>query len=380
MAEQDSGQERTERATPKRLREAREKGQVPRSRELNTMTLLIAGAGMLLLAGDSMLEQILAIFRDGFTIERAQIFDTNAMSSAFLATIKEGLFLLAPMLVVLFAVALLGPIALGGWSFSMQALAPKWEKLDPIKGLGRVFGWRGLMEFLKAFAKFVFVTAVAGVLLWGLAGELLSLGNQPLQQGLAHASRLMGWSFLSLSAVLILVAAIDVPFQLWQHAKQLRMTRQEVKDEFKETEGRPEVKGRIRQLQREMAQRRMMEEVPKADVVVTNPTHFAVALKYDRKMNAPKLVAKGVDLVAANIRGVAQANNVPIFEAPPLSRALYHTTELDQEIPAGLYVAVAQVLAYVYQLKTASESGTDEPPRPTDLPVPDEFLKKDRKQ
>jgi flagellar biosynthetic protein FlhB len=278
----------------------------------------------------------------------------------------------------LFVVALLVPASIGGWSFSTKSLAPNLEKLDPIKGLGRIFGWRGLMELAKALAKFLLIAAVAGALIMYMAPQLLQLGDEPLRRALAHAGGILGLSFVVLSAALIVIAAVDVPFQLWQHAKQLRMTRQEVKDEFKETEGRPEVKGRIRQLQREMAQRRMMEEVPKADVVVTNPTHFAVALKYDRKMNAPKVVAKGVDLVAANIRGIAEQHEITMFEAPPLARALYYSTDLGQEIPAGLYVSVAQVLAYVYQLKTAHGAGETAPAPPADLPVPDEFLARDR--
>jgi flagellar biosynthetic protein FlhB len=372
MAEQDSAQEKTEEATPKRLREAREKGQIPRSRELNTMVLLVASAGTLLAFGPAMLEDMITLFESGFTVTRADIFDVTAMARLFIDGILQGFVLSAPLLIVAFAVSLVAPISLGGWSFSTEAIAPKLEKLDPIKGLKRVFGWQGLMELVKALAKFVVVAAVAAILLWGLAEEILSLGAEPVEQGLAHASRIVGWAFLSMSAVMILIAAIDVPFQLWNHARQLRMTRQEVKDEFKETEGRPEVKSRVRQLQREMAQRRMMEEVPKADVIVTNPTHFAVALKYERRMNAPRVVAKGADLIAKNIRNVAQEHGVPLFEAPPLARALYYSTEIDQEIPGGLYVAVAQVLAYVYQLKNVSRGGP-EPEPPSDLPVPDEF-------
>ncbi|MDX5332620.1 MAG: flagellar type III secretion system protein FlhB [Gammaproteobacteria bacterium] len=372
MAENESAQEKTEEATPKRLRDAREKGQVPRSRELNTMVLLVASAGTLLAFGPMMGESLLALLEGGFTFDRADVFDTGAMARRFIEGMGQGFYLSAPLLVVAFAVALIAPISIGGWSFSTEALAPKLEKLDPIKGLKRVFGWQGLMELVKALAKFVVVTVVAGLLLWGMAGELLTLGNEPVAQGLAHASRMVGWAFLSMSAVMILIAAIDVPFQLWNHAHQLRMTRQEIKDEFKETEGRPEVKGRIRQLQREMAQRRMMEQVPKADVIVTNPTHFAVALKYGRRMNAPRVVAKGADLVARNIREVAAEHGVPLFEAPPLARALYYSTDIDQEIPGGLYVAVAQVLAYVYQLKNVTRGGPQpEPPR--DLQVPDEF-------
>lgn len=374
MAENESGQERTEQATPKRLQEARERGQVPRSRELNTAGLLMVGSGGLLFLGPLMLDHLRGIVSQGLELNREQIFDPTAMLSGFGRALLDMMQIVAPLLAVLFIAALLVPASIGGWSFSTKSLAPSLEKLDPVKGLGRVFGWRGLMELAKALAKFLLVAAVAGALIVYMAPQLFQLGEEPVEAGLSHAGYILGISFIVLSAALIAIAAVDVPFQLWQHAKQLRMTRQEVKDEFKETEGRPEVKGRIRQLQREMAQRRMMEEVPKADVVVTNPTHFAVALRYDRQMSAPKVVAKGVDLVAANIRGVAERNQVPIFEAPPLARALYHSTDLNREIPAGLYVAVAQVLAYVYQLQTAYSSGEVAPAPPEDLPIPDDLL------
>lgn len=275
---------------------------------------------------------------------------------------------------MLVVAALLGPIALGGWSFSSKAISFNWGKLDPVKGLGRIFAWRGFMELVKTLIKFIVVTTISALLLWQLAGQLLILGDEPLRQGLAHAAQILAWSFLGLSGVLILIALVDVPFQIFQHNRELKMTKQEVKDEMKETEGRPEVKSRIRTIQREMAQRRMMEEVPKADVVIVNPTHFAVALRFDYNMNAPRVVAKGADLIAARIRKLADQHDVLVFSAPPLARALYFSTELNQEIPAGLYVAVAQVLAYVFQLKRATVEGEFRPQPPTELPVPDEFL------
>jgi flagellar biosynthetic protein FlhB len=294
--------------------------------------------------------------------------------------VGDALWSLAPFLVLVSVAALLGPIALGGWSFSVKSLGFKWEKLDPIKGLGRIFAWRGLMEFLKTLVKFAVVSLIAGFLLWQLADHLLALSNEPLKQAIAHSAQLIGWSFFGFSSVLILLAAADVPFQLWDHSNQLKMTRQEVKDELKETDGRPEVKSRIRNLQREMAQRRMIEEVPKADVVIVNPTHYAVALRFDYKMKAPTVVAKGADLIAFQIRKVAQNHTVTVFSAPPLARALYHSTELNKEIPVGLYVAVAQVLAYVYQLKSAQNGEGVAPAEPTDLPIPKEFENNDESQ
>jgi flagellar biosynthetic protein FlhB len=282
----------------------------------------------------------------------------------------DALWLLLPFFFLVAAAALLAPMALGGWAFSFEALQPKLSKLDPVKGLKRVFSAKGLMELVKAFAKFALVAAVAMTVIWVQMGDFLQLGNESLHSALAHAGHLFATAFLYVSAALILIAMADVPFQIWDHNKQMRMTKQEVKDEMKDTEGKPEVKARLRQLQREMANARMMEQVPQADVVVTNPTHFAVALKYDQlRMRAPLVVAKGADLVAANIRRVAAENKVLLVETPPLARALYHSTEMGQEIPEGLYVAVAQVLAYVYQLKTVQKNGGKKPTRPKpDIP------------
>ena len=369
-------QERTERATPKRLREAREKGQIARSRDLNSLILLMTSASGVLLLGDSMIGGLVRQMQAGLSLERAQLFDPAVLQTFTGEALIEALLLFLPLLALLFVAALLAPMALGGWTFSPSAVMPKWDKLDPVKGLGRVFSRRGLVESLKAFAKFALVAAVSVLLLYHLAGDMFRLGNEPLQQGLAHAGQLVAWSFLGLSAVLILIAIVDVPFQLWDHSQKMKMTRQEVRDEHKETEGHPEVKSRIRSIQKQLAQQRMMEDVPTADVVVTNPTHYAVALRYDQEsMGAPRVVARGADVIAAQIRKVASASNVTVVEAPPLARALYFNTEVGQDIPAGLYVAVAQLLAYVYQLRSVRDRGQDEPPPPADLPVPDEYLK-----
>ena len=370
----ETGQERTEQATPKRLREAREKGQVPRSKELNSMALLMAAGGGFLLMGESILTGIQEILSNGLAIEHAHTMDKYSVVEIFGNTLMQSLLVLAPMFLLLTVVVIMTPLGLGGWSFSTKAISFKWEKLDPVKGVGRIFAWRGLMELLKVLAKFVLVAAISTLILWSLIDEILGLGAESLKPALAHAANLCGWSFLASSSVLIIIAAIDVPFQLWQHAKQLKMTKQEVKDESKETDGRPEVKGRIRALQQELSQRRMMEAVPEADVVITNPTHYAIALRYDQQnMQAPVVVAKGADLVAARIRMLADQHSVAIVSAPPLARALYASTELNQEIPAGLYVAVANVLSYVYQLN-AIGNGDEMPEQPTDLPIPDELI------
>ncbi|HFD80867.1 MAG TPA: flagellar type III secretion system protein FlhB [Gammaproteobacteria bacterium] len=374
MAENQDGQEKTEQATPKRLEEARRKGQVPRSRELTTMAMLLAAAVSLSLMGGKMITEMGAVMRLGLDVERSRLFDPAAVLEIAGHALIQALQLMVPFLIVMLLVAVAAPIALGGWSFSTEALGFKFDKLNPLSGLKKIFALRGTVELLKALAKFLLIGTVGGLLLWHFLPQLMGLGREEVHAGLAHVGNILSTSFIWLSASLVVIAAIDVPFQLWEHAKNLKMTRQEVRDENKNIEGKPEVKARVRSLQREIAQRRMMSEVPKADVVITNPTHYAVALRYDAdNMAAPIVVAKGVELVASQIRTIAQANDVPLFEAPPLARALYYSTEIEQPVPAGLYLAVAQILAYVFQLRASARGGVV-PERPQDVPVPDEFF------
>jgi flagellar biosynthetic protein FlhB len=377
MAENDNGQERTEEATGKRKQEARDKGQIARSRELNTLLmLLLSGAGMFFL-GDDLVRDLMQVLRDNLVIERADIFDVTAMTSKFLTSLRDALNAVVPLFFLLVMVAILAPMALGGWSFSFHPMKPELKKIDPIKGMTRVFSLKGLMELAKALAKFLLVGSVGFWLLQVKIPGFMGLGNETLEQGIARMGDELLWAFLLLSSALIAVVAVDVPFQLWDHARKQKMTRQEVKDEHKETEGSPEMKGKVRQTQREIAQRRMMQEVPKADVVITNPTHYAVALRYDQeRMGAPIVVALGADEIAGHIRRIATANDVPILSAPPLARALYYNSELDAEIPAGLYLAVAQVLAYVYQLRHYELNGGLAPEFNADVPIPDD-LKRD---
>lgn len=374
MAE-ETGQERTEQPTAKKLRESREKGQVPRSKDLNSMMLLVAaGAGFLIL-GESTLTGLKDLLSNGLSVSNAGHITMNEVLEIFGSTALQSLLIIAPLFLLLTVAVIMTPIGLGGWSFSTKAVSFKLEKLDPIKGMGRIFALRGLVELLKVLGKFTLVASVSGCIVWSLIDELIGLSKEPLQIALAHVASLCGWTFLACSCALIIIAAIDVPFQLWQHTKQLKMTRQEVKDENKETDGRPEVKGRIRAMQLELSQRRMMEELPKADVVITNPTHYAVALRYDQNgMQAPTVIAKGADLIAARIREVASQYEIAIVEAPPLARALFASTDLNREIPAGLYVAVANILSYVYQLNAAQKYGMDIPAEPSDLPIPEEFI------
>ena len=365
MADNDTSQEKTEQPTPKKLREAREKGQIPRSKELNSMTIMVAGAMGLLFMGSYIIGSLSSLMTSGFSLSRMEIQDTASIVIRFENAIYDAFMGLLPFLSLMVIVAILTPLMLGGWSFSLDQISFKGERLDPIAGIKRIFSARGLMELVKALAKFLVVSVIAVIFMWSNADEFLHLGREPFYQGLTHAAWLFGYAFLVMSLALLLIAAIDVPFQLWDHSNKLKMTMQEVRDEMKETEGRPEVKSRIRGLQQEMAQRRMMQDVPDADVIITNPTHYAVALKYDPEtMAVPVVVAMGKDLIALKIREIGQASGVEIFEAPPLARALFAHSKLGQEIPGQLYYAVAQVLAFIFQLKNAREHGLDIPDRP----------------
>jgi flagellar biosynthetic protein FlhB len=362
----ETGQEKTEQPTPKRLADARKKGQVPRSRELTAAGVMLSAGAALWLFGQNMAQGVSGVMRNGFSLERASLFDDTALFLAFETAVLDALESLAPFFVVVVVAALATPALLGGWSFSAKAMAFKIEKLNPLKGLKRIFGPNGLMELFKALAKFGLIGSVAVFTLRAISGQILSLSTQPVMSALGHAAELLLMALLIICAPLLIIAAIDAPFQLFQHTKQLKMTRQEVRDESKETEGNPEVKGRVRALQQEQANRRMMEEVPTADVVITNPTHFAVALRYDpTNMGAPRVVAKGADEIARRIREAAGEHGVPMMRAPPLARALYRTTELNHEIPARLYAAVAQVLTWVFALRRADEVGASRPTPPT---------------
>lgn len=374
MAE-ESGQEKTEEPTGKRLEDAREKGQVPRSRELTTVLVLIVSAVTLFFMGENIVADLGDVMTQSFTFSREQLFNPMAMIHHFIHTIEMMLWDMGIFLAATVIAALAAPALIGGWNFSTQAMAPKGERMDPIKGLKRIFGPQGLIELAKALGKFILIGAISTAILWGLRDQLLTLGRQEVEVAMADLGYLTLWVFLAITASLILIALIDVPFQLWNHSRQLRMTKQEVKDEMKDSEGSPEVKGRIRRMQVQLSQQRMMQDIPTADVVITNPTHYAVALKYDQAgTGAPVVVAKGADLISQQIRMVADSNDVPILSAPPLTRAIYYSTEIGEEIPSGLYIAVAQVLAFVFQLRRYQKQGGNKPHLDTeDLPIPEEL-------
>jgi len=373
MAESETGQERSEEPTAKKLEDARKKGQIARSRDFNTMVIIALSATAFIMMGHIMVSDLGKLMEHFFQPTRADIYDPIGVIRWFYSSMLDALWLLVPFLALTFVAALFAPITIGGWAFSMETITPKLSKLNPIKGMKKVFSAKGLMELVKAMAKFFLVAAVALVVIWANMDAYLSLGNMPMKAALVKAGELLTWAFLLVTIALMIISAIDVPFQIWDHKKQMKMTLQEVKDEMKDTEGKPEVKAKIRQTQREMAEARMMDAVPDADVVITNPTHFAVALKYDpENMRAPLVLAKGADMVAANIRRVASANEILLLETPPLARALYHCTEIGKEIPHGLYVAVAQVLAYVFQLREVQKNGGEKPTRP-EPEIPEAF-------
>ncbi|MDA0148065.1 flagellar biosynthesis protein FlhB [Vibrio sp. LaRot3] len=371
MAESD-GQERTEDATPRRLQQAREKGQVARSKELASVSVLVVGSVALMWFGEGLARALFNIMGRLFNLQREEIFDQTKLFDIALGSLGALILPLLLILLTLFIAALIGAAGVGGISFSAEAAMPKLSKMNPLSGLKRMVGMQSWVELIKSILKVSLVSGVAFYLIEAAKEDLFQLSLDVFPQNIFHALDILLNFILLISCSLLVVVAIDIPFQIWQHANQLKMTKQEVKDEYKDTEGKPEVKGRIRMLQREAAQRRMMAEVPQADVIVTNPEHFSVALRYNQKTDkAPIVVAKGVDHMAMKIREIAREHDIYIVPAPPLARALYHSTELEQEIPDGLFTAVAQVLAYVFQLKQYRKRGGERPTlKGGDLPIP----------
>ena len=365
MADTDHQQERTEQPTAKRLEQAREQGQVARSSDLGAAAVLLLAAGGLELLGGWSGGQLGALMRSGLSFPREQALDESGAVGAFAGALRHALYACAPIFALTVLAAVAAPIALGGRGLHLKALIPDFSRLAPGAGFARMFSLNGAVELAKAFAKFLALSLVAAMVLWRQSGAILALGAEAPPVAIAHAAALAGFALLVLAATLALIAAVDVPWQLWRYTQGLRMTRQQIREELKDSEGAPEIKGRIRKLQSERARRRMMSEVPKADVVVVNPTHFAVALRYDeQRMRAPLVVAKGQDLIAARIREIADEHRVPVFEAPPLARALHRHVEIGAEIPASLYVAVAQVLTYLAQVRAARRAGASPPPPP----------------
>ena len=371
MAESESGADKTEDPTEKRKKDSREKGEIARSKELNTLAIMLAGSAGLLIFGGALAQDMMELMRYNFSLSRDVLLNPDSMGAFLLHSGKIALIALQPVLLTLLIAALVGPISLGGWLFAAGSLAPKFSRMNPAAGIKRMFSAKALVELLKALAKFFIILIVALLVLKSDIDDLLRIAHEPLELAVIHSLQVVAWSALWMACGLILIAAVDVPVQLWESHQKLLMTKQEVRDEHKDQEGRPEVKQRIRQVQREMSQRRMMAAIPDADVIITNPTHYAVALKYDpEKGGAPMLLAKGSDFLALKIREIGAKHNILLLESPALARSIYHSTELEQEIPAGLYLAVAQVLAFVYQIRQ-HQAGKGKRPDPLkDVPIP----------
>lgn len=371
MAE-DSDLEKTEQASPKRLEKAREEGDVPRSRELATVTVLLAAGLSLLMMGNPLNQALKNSMSAGLHFDRTVAFDPIVLLMKTADTIYALLMAFAPFALVLLIVAIASPVIIGGWVFSGKAFTPQFNRLNPIRGLGNLFSKNAAVELIKSIAKTLLVATVAYSVISHDMEPILSLSLLPLKTSISQVNDLMLMGFLSIVSALVFIAAIDVPYQLYHYANKLKMTKEEVRQESKESEGNPEIKARVRQQQREMAKRRMMSEIPKADVVITNPTHYAVAIKYqDAGMRAPIVVAKGADAIALKIREIAAENNILTMEAPKLARALFAHTELGNEIPEALYSAVAEVLAYVFQMRVFKKEGGFRPEAPKALSVPE---------
>jgi flagellar biosynthetic protein FlhB len=373
MAE-ESDQEKTEAPSPQRLAKAREEGQVPQSRELATFVVLMAGGGALWMMAGYLGTRMSGIMRGGLSFDPGVARDSDAVLARLASLFLDAALALAPFLLLVAVAALASPLLLRGWLFSTKALMPDFKRLNPLTGLKRVLSSQGLIELVKSIAKVGLLGSIAAWLIWSNLDAIFALSLENPNDAVAHMGDLVGRVFLLATGAMIFIVAIDLPYQLWSYYHKLKMTKEQLRQEAKESEGDPHLKARIRAQQREMARRRMMAEVPTADVVVTNPTHYAVALKYtEGKMGAPRVVAKGADAVAAKIRELAAEHRVPLLEAPPLARALFRHTELDDEIPARLYAAVAEVLAYVFQLRRYQQAGGAYPQAPVDLPVPPEL-------
>ena len=373
MAE-DSDAEKTEPASAKRLEQAREEGDVPRSREVATFTVLMAAGAGLWMTGGGLIRQLNATLVSGLSLSQEQVFDSDVLLNRILVDVVQVMLACLPLGIAVMLVALASPLLVGGWLFSGKAFMPNFGKLNPIHGIGNMFSTNALVELFKALSKATVVGFVAWLVVMKQKDAVIGLAVEPLKLGTVHVLDMLASSFMFITGALGLIAAIDGPYQMWHYANKLKMTRQELIQESKESDGNPQVKAKIRQLQREMAKRRMMADVPTADVVVTNPTHYAVALKYsDGMRGAPKVVAKGTDEVAAKIREIARENKVTMLEAPPLARALFKHTEIGDEIPEALYSAVAEVLAYVFQLRLFSKGGGNRPDLPKKLDVPPEL-------
>lgn len=371
---QDSDLEKTEEATPKRIEKAREEGDVPRSKELATVSVLLVVLMGIWASGNQLTLALKTNMAASLSLPRNLVFEPNLLLVNIAHNLGELLWALLPLAGIVILVAVAAPVLLGGWIFSGKAFMPKFSKLNPLTGIKNLVSKNAAVEFIKAVGKATLVGSVAFFVVAAEIDDVLMLPLMPLNEALSSTAYLILITMIAISSSLVLIAAIDVPYQIWSYGNKLKMTKQEVRQENKETEGNPEIKARIRQQQREMSRRRMMAEIPNADVVITNPTHYAVAIKYQNdSMRAPVVVAKGADAIALKIREIAAEHKISVLESPKLARALYAHTELGDAIPEALYAAVAEVLAYIYQMRTFRKEGGLQPTQPNVLDVPDEL-------
>jgi flagellar biosynthetic protein FlhB len=368
---EESDLEKTESASPRRLEKARESGDVPRSIEFSTFFILLSGTLAIWLIGSSLVKNLQAGL--GQTLNFGIIKELNSaeMFIGYQSFLIDLGIVFLPLLGIIFIAAVGAPLLIGGWTFSSEKLIPNFAKLNPIQGISNIFSVNSLVELLKAILKTLFIGLAAWLLINSQLDSIFSLLTQSIQESSKAQGYIILWCLTLMVISLSVVSMIDVPYQVYQYTEKLKMSRQELRDESKETEGNPEIKAKIRAQQREMSRRRMMSKVPSADVVITNPTHYSVALQYpDNSNKAPIILAKGQGELALKIRELAKENNIEIVEVPPLARALYKHAELDQEIPSALFTAVAQVLAYVFQLRIYQKQGGLQPQKPTQIAIP----------
>lgn len=352
MAE-DTAQEKTEEPTAQKLKKARDDGQVARSQELPGATVMIGAVSAMVLMGGWLLENLITVFKSGFIFDNKTLASPQLLPLTFGTQAAEAYLVIVPIFIVTVVLAIGASGATGGYLFSLKSIAPKASKINPMEGFKRMFGTKALVELTKAILKFTLVTGVLVLMININLDQLVQIGRMPLEPAMQAAGNLVVQSALYVTLSLVAIAAIDVPWQKHEFTKRMRMTKQEIKDEYKDIEGRPEVKAQIRRKQREIASGMMMSAIADADVIIVNPEHFAVALSYDpSKDGAPVMVAKGADLLAQAIREKAKEEGVPIFSSPVLARSIFFTTEINQTVPESLYYAVAQVIAYIFNLNS----------------------------
>ncbi|CAH1561208.1 flagellar biosynthesis protein FlhB [Vibrio rotiferianus] len=366
MSDQSS-QDKTEKASPQKVKKARQEGQIPRAKEFTTAVIFLAVALYFYSQLSNIWQSMTGVFRYNMALTKDDLASPNQMVEQIGQSLAMIIEMLVPMFAVIIIVTVASTLVLGGWMFRPANTLPKLSKLNPLSGIKRMFSTRSLVELIKSTLKVTVIFAVLYGYLDNHLQPLLGMQSLPLNQGVTMIMSILFEGLLLMGFALLIFGVIDIPYQRWEHLKELKMTKQELKEEFKNNEGRPEVKQRIRQIQQQFARRKIDKMVPTADVVITNPTHYAVALKYDMSLSeAPFVVAKGVDETAMHIQRIARENQVEIINSPPLTRSIYYTTAIEQAIPSQLYIAVAHILTYVLQLK-AFRKGSGKKPHP--LPI-----------